>query len=372
MIRPSLAKNIISEVKKFLEEDLIVVDIYGTIIASTDEYRVGSFHEGALICYRERKKVIITEQDQLLLKGVKAGINLPVFFQNQIVGIIGITGNPNQVSQYGEIIRKMTELLITESYYSEQMEWQARVLEAFVFDWVQKKEWSGTFLNQAELLGIDLHINRQVIIGHYLSEGREIIQTNIWKDIMPSFMMNSDDVFVRWGNERLVILHGVHGIEKKQQTLQFTEKLKNFLNERINLNISFGIGEVVPPQVLYQSFKHAERALTVARRTSSIVFDDDLRLEMCLEDIKKETRVEFVNRTIAPILNETELIDTLKTFLGQNQSFKGTSDALHIHINTLHYRLKRIEQLTNLNPRDIHDMTTLYLALTFLDDYLKN
>ncbi|RBW69578.1 CdaR family transcriptional regulator [Bacillus taeanensis] len=371
MIRPSLAKNIISEVRKLLDEDVIVVDVNGIIIASTDERRVGTFHEGALISYRERNKIIITENDQHALEGVKAGINLPIFFQQQIVGIIGITGDPSKVSQYGEILRKMTELLIKESYYSEQLEWQSRTLEAFVFDWIQQKEWSSSFQNQAELLGIDLNVQRQVIIGHYLRNNENFIQRNVWNDVRQTFMIESKDVFVRWGNERFVLLHAVKGKENKQRTMHFIQQLKSYLTEKYNQPISFGIGQAVSPNDVYQSFEQAERALSAAKHTNAIIFDDELRLEMCLQDIKKQTRFEFVNRTIAPIIEDLELLETLRTFLDQNQSFKKTADTLHIHINTLHYRLKRIEKLTKLNPRNSHDITTLYLALLFLDDYLK-
>lgn len=128
---------------------------------------------------------------------------------------------------------------------------------------------------------------------------------------------------------------------------------------------------MVSPHQLYHSFERAERALTVAMRHHSIVFDEDLRLEMCLQDIKKQTRYELVQRTIASIIDDRDLIETIKTFIAHNQSFKETADALHIHINTLHYRLKKVENITKLNPRDFHDMTTLYLSLIFLDDYLK-
>jgi carbohydrate diacid regulator len=205
-----------------------------------------------------------------------------------------------------------------------------------------------------------------------LSDDEEFIQRNIWKDTMQTFLAESKDVLVRWGNERFVILHAVQGKEKKQRIMHFTQQLKDFLKEKYNKRTSFGIGQVVSPHEVYQSFEQAERALSIAKRTNSIVFDDDLRLEMCLQDIKVQTRIEFVKRTISTIVEDAELLETLRTFLAQNQSFKNTADALHIHINTLHYRLKRIEKITKLNPRDFHDMTTLYFSLMFLDDYLNN
>ncbi|GKU83255.1 sugar diacid recognition domain-containing protein [Niallia sp. NCCP-28] len=372
MLQSLLAKNIILEVKKCLNEDLIITDVNGIIIASTNESRIGSFHEGALICSHKQTKIIITNKDQKILKGVKSGINLPVFFKQQIIGVIGITGDPSNVSPYGEIIQKMTELLVKESYYSEQLEREARTLEAFVFDWVQPKEWSETFQNQAELLNIDLHTDRQVIICHYLSSTKDLMQTNILQDIQQTFKMTANDIFVRWGNQHFVLLHATNKKDNKGRILHFLEQLQTYLQEKYALSTTFGIGQTSFPHHVFQSFKQAERALIVAQKTNSIIFDDQLLLEMCLQDIKKETRIEFVNRTIKNIIKDAELLSTLQTFLSENQSFKRTAQKLHIHINTLHYRLKRIEELTKLNPKDLQNLTTLYLAIQFLDDYLKN
>ena len=372
MIRPSLANDIISKVRKLLDENLIIVDTNGMVIASTDKNREGTFHEGALISYKKRTKIIITKEDESNLVGVKAGINLPIFFKEQIIGIIGITGDPNKVSPYGELLRKMTELLIKESYYSEQLEWESRTLEAFVFDWLKQKEWSSGFINQSKLLGIDISVNRQVIIGHYIRNSDNFIPREVWNDVIKTFINDRKDVFVRWGNERFVLLQSSKGTDSRASTLYFMQQLQKYFKEKYNQNLSFGIGQTVSPLQLYQSFEQAERALTVAMRNHSFVFDEDLRLEMCLQDIKKATRIELVNRTIAPIIEDNDLMETIKSFISNNQSFKDTADALHIHINTLHYRLKKIENETKLNPRDFHDMMTLYLSLLFLDDYLKN
>ncbi|WP_416150327.1 CdaR family transcriptional regulator [Salipaludibacillus sp. HK11] len=368
MIRASLANNVIQEVRKLLDEDLIVVDNNGIIIASTDNRRINTFHEGALISHKKGSKIIITEEDQETLKGVRAGINLPIFFQEQIVAILGITGDPEKISSYGELVRKMTELLIKESYYSEQLEVQSRALEAFVFDWVQQKEWSPSFINQAELLAVDLSVRRQVIIGRFVRNSDTFFQRDAWSDVIKTILHDSKDIFVRWGNERFVLLRAYKEKETKQSLLLFIQQLQNYLQDKYNQRFSFGIGQAVSPHHLNQSFENAERALAVAMRNQSIVFDEDLRLEMCLQDISLKTRKDFVHRTIASILDDSDLMKTIKSFIAHDQSFKETAKALPIHINTLHYRLKKIEKLTELNPRSFHDMTTLYLALLFLDD----
>lgn len=45
---------------------------------------------------------------------------------------------------------------------------------------------------------------------------------------------------------------------------------------------------------------------------------------------------------------------------------------MHVHINTLHYRLKRIQDLTTLDPKRMQDAMLFYLALLLLDHDTKN
>ncbi|KHF28393.1 Carbohydrate diacid regulator [Anoxybacillus sp. BCO1] len=80
MLSSHLAKKIVSDVRRLIHEDIIIVDTNGIIMASTDTTRIGQFHEGAFLVCQEKKKRIITKQDEGVLKGVKAGVNLPIFF----------------------------------------------------------------------------------------------------------------------------------------------------------------------------------------------------------------------------------------------------------------------------------------------------
>ncbi len=92
---------------------------------------------------------------------------------------------------------------------------------------------------------------------------------------------------------------------------------------------------------------------------------------MCLQDISAETREQFLERTIENLLSFPELIHTLRLFIDYNQSYKQTAKQLHIHINTLHYRLKKIEEHTGLDPKQFEDLNVLYFALLLLDDHTK-
>lgn len=80
-----------------MTEHLIVVNGQGIIIASTDKNRIGSFHEGATLVMKSGHRLHITERDAKRLKGVKPGINLPIYYNKKVIGVIGITGTPSVV-----------------------------------------------------------------------------------------------------------------------------------------------------------------------------------------------------------------------------------------------------------------------------------
>jgi carbohydrate diacid regulator len=369
LLLPKLAEKIVNEVRRLIGEDIIVVKTDGMIIASTDRTRIGTFHEGAVIVSKEKKKLIITKGGEKNLRGVKAGISFPIIFQSNVIGVIGITGDPQKVTPFGEIIRKMTELFISENYYAEQFERQSRAMETFVMDWIQSKEWDESIINRARVLEVNLQLSRMIAIIEFKSS--DFISRDIWTSILKWFNQNQNDIVVRWGNERILILLDYtkktpnEGIEKK------LNGFLSFLKGQFDLSFFAGVGQGVESNEIQSSFHQAERALKVAKDKNKIIFDEELTLEMVLDELSSKTITDFIHRTIGPIVLEKELMVTLRELFKQNYSLKKTSDQLHIHINTLHYRLKKIKDCTKLNTNNTHDLVILYLAILILDIHTK-
>lgn len=370
MLSPEIAEKIVKDVKKLIGEDIIIINTNGVIIASTDPDRVGTFHEGALLAIEKKDKFIILEKDEKKLIGVRAGINLPVFFRRDVIGVIGITGNPAKVSPFGEIIRKMTEMLVSENYYSQQLELQSRTLEAFVFDWLQDRDWDSVFLNQARLLNVDLTSKRQAVMID-IHQFEHLLPRDIYIFFSKWNNARSGDILIRWGNNRILLLRETTENETQEQILNYISSFQNLLEEHLHSQISIGIGQIVTSNKMILSYNQAERALRSVNQHSNIMFDEDLTIEMIFDEVKHETKMIFLERTIGPIVKEQELIHTLKTLFENNHSLKNTASALHVHINTLHYRLKKVYELTTLDPSNINDLLILFLSLQLLDETTK-
>jgi hypothetical protein len=70
-------------------------------------------------------------------------------------------------------------------------------------------------------------------------------------------------------------------------------------------------------------------------------------------------------RVLEPLADEdhAELANTLRTLLECHLDRTAASAALHVHRNTLAYRLKRIEEITALDLASPHDLACVYAAL---------
>ncbi|SEB00684.1 carbohydrate diacid regulator [Thalassobacillus cyri] len=369
----ALAQRILQEVRKLMDEDFIIVNTEGNIIASTARDRIGSFHEGAMIAAHEKRNVLLTEQDESQLQGVKAGINLPIMFQHHVVGVIGITGNPEKVTPFGSLLKKMTELLIHENYYKEQVEWKTRAVEGLVFDWIHQHTDSENFQERADMLGIDLSLPRRSTIIHLrnMNADKEPVVLDFLKSrLLPT----KNDIFARLGSDRYVLLEvAMSSDEANRITHRKTSflKWKQELEKRYGITMTAGIGQPVSREEVNISYEQAERALLVADKNDGIFFDEELGLEMCIQEISHATRSDFITRTIERIKGEKDLIDTLIIYFKNDLKIKAAAEDMHVHINTIHYRFKRIEALTSLDPKVFRDLMTLYMGLYFLEEQTK-
>jgi len=63
------------------------------------------------------------------------------------------------------------------------------------------------------------------------------------------------------------------------------------------------------------------------------------------------------------LAHNSELLRTLEIYLSQDSNLKASAEALHIHENTLSYRLKRISQIGDIDLDRMDDKVTCYLEL---------
>jgi purine catabolism regulator len=78
------------------------------------------------------------------------------------------------------------------------------------------------------------------------------------------------------------------------------------------------------------------------------------------------------DRILGPVMtydreHGTELVHSLRVFLDENRSWTRSAELLHVHKQTLVYRMRRVEELTGRNLREMADVVQLWLGLRALD-----
>lgn len=359
-----LFQKIINMIQSMIDEQIIICDVNSIIIASTKHERLGDFHEGAAFVIKSKEQLIITKKLSDELKGVKMGVNFPLFFNKSIIGVIGITGDAKKIKPLGEIVRKMTELLINENHYNEQIEFKQRTIENLLFDLLQSKSINHSIRDRAETLGIDLDDRKQFILLSL-----NVVDSTTQKDVLNYItdIIPKKDVLVLWGNDRLLWMHTNNNSE--QIKANFLNEIQSNCEKYFSIKLHIGVGDITNCHELKHSYQQSLTATNYSSLNSGISYYTDLQLELCLQDISSNTKKEFIKRTIGVLENNKQLLDTLRVFIEENASHQRTADQLFIHVNTLHYRLSSIHKLTNLNPKRFTDLATFYLALLLLDEY---
>ena len=87
-----MAQKIVARTMAIIGCNINIMDADGVIIASGDAQRIGQKHDGALLVLAQGRTVGIDEGSPL--HGVRPGLNMPLRLDGEIIGVIGLTGNP--------------------------------------------------------------------------------------------------------------------------------------------------------------------------------------------------------------------------------------------------------------------------------------
>lgn len=362
----TLGQEMVKEISNLIQQQVILTDRRGFIQASTDAARINQFHEGALLSIRQKEMLYMDDDEVERLRGVRKGIALPIIIDDEPIAALGITGEPETIRPQAQLILRVAELFIQDSMKRKQKDEKVRDLEFFVFDWLTGMKKDERFGERGTLLGIDVTQYRQVAVLEAV-------------DLLEQFSIEEMDTFasiqnvhetmkmIRWAQNRILLLLP----EMNQETLKHElEFLLLHMKRRKKIQVVAGIGAPAHHFDLAVSFAQAERAVSASRRSGEVVFEHELRLEIILQSIPEAARADFLSRTIAPLLKEEELLNNLQVWFSENQSMQNTAQRLHIHKNTLSYRLQKIEQLTGLSVSSTQDVFLLYLALCLMEEQM--
>jgi len=333
-ISQSLAQEIAEKVMMVIPYNVNIMDEVGLIIGSGENDRIGTYHHGAIKAIERGAIECVYSSEGFS----KPGVNIPIHFNNKIIGVIGISGEPSIVEPFAELVRVTAELLINQELLFKERRVKEQMKEEFLYQWVFRvDEYDEAFINNGEAIGILVKIPRKAILvkGSMLKE---------------PYLQDQEYVFKLNQNRTLFIVPTGSDLLKRLETAISQE------------NTIIGIGN---------SHIHVAKSIQEAKRAIEIAAKMSLPITIC--DYEELKFIDYLAHKDIP-LNEMsdffkqmdenakgqELIETLICYIKNNGDINSISKELHIHRNSLAYRLQRIEVLTNKNPKKFMDLFQLF------------
>ncbi|WIX82428.1 helix-turn-helix domain-containing protein [Amycolatopsis carbonis] len=124
-----------------------------------------------------------------------------------------------------------------------------------------------------------------------------------------------------------------------------------------------------------QEARHARTLAALSPGRAAVLAGDEVASHLLLlAAVPDDLRRSFGEKVLGPVLaydaaHGSELLATLKAFLEHSGSWTQTAGALHLHVNTLRYRISRISELTGRDLGRFADRVDLYLAGCFTQDW---
>jgi len=109
-------------------------------------------------------------------------------------------------------------------------------------------------------------------------------------------------------------------------------------------------------------------ALRGATSVSVVTSDEVASHELLLATVPASVLRSFRERLLGPLVaydnrHRAELLPTLREFLACSGSWNACAAKMYVHVNTVRYRIRRIEKLTGRDLSSLNDQVDFFLAL---------
>ena len=340
----------------------------GVIFASGDKSRVGTVHEAGRKAAFEKRRVNIYPEEANLFKGVAPGINQPIIVDGVVQMVLGVTGNPDEISRYAELAFLTAELLINQSIKNEEYNLSSSLMDLELSEIIYNSDVKPLDDTKIKLLSSFLKLPKypyiiilerkpgyQKIMMDIISRIQKLTYNTKLFAIKPNVFLIFDNSIEEFKNHQANVisenanLNDIHIICGKF----------DMIGNRIH-NIDLLISLIRPGlnQLENMSFS------TLTPLFSTVDLDNtDFVSDTLFRRFENFGFINFISDVIRKSSQGPKLIETVLTYIFENQEILRTAEKLGVHRNTIQKRFDTIKHLSGLDPKRFNDLLLLYMAL---------
>ena len=143
--------------------------------------------------------------------------------------------------------------------------------------------------------------------------------------------------------------------------------------------LTCGLSELIrSPELAPQALRQAQHAIDLGirlGRAGQIICYEELGIYRLLLQVGDMHQLwQFAQDVLGPLIDydarhKVDLLGTLAAYLNQRESLKQTARVLRVHVNTVTYRIQRIEQLTSLDLANPDHRLSAHVATKIIESH---
>ncbi|WP_447469145.1 sugar diacid recognition domain-containing protein [Vibrio harveyi] len=365
----TLAQQIVDRTMSIIGHNINVMNAAGTIIGSGEAERIGQKHDGAVLALNHGDSLELDEQSCQSLQGVKPGINMLLHFKGEVVGVVGVTGKPEQIRAFAQLVKVTAELTIEQASLVEQLQWDRRHQEEFVSAWLNQQLNDSDLHDWAQRLCIDLVTQRVAVVIELIADNAPVSLSKV-REVVDALYRSEDKPLVAiMSMNEIVVLKSLRSSSTSNSDQSILERIQRRLTANQIDDVRLAIGQYFDgAKQLPLSYQSAKQVLAVGRRShpeQTTLSFSEYRIPVLLAPLADSWQGEQLAQAMTSLASADksgQLVKTLEAYFHANGNANDCANALFIHRNTLRYRLDKISEVTDISTHDFTGLVELYIA----------
>lgn len=390
LLNATLAKQIADKAHSILKRDILLCDLSGQLLASNED--VDRLFVPEALSAAQTGHTVTADRDDRQTKW------WPFIYEDQTVAVFGLPLDTGPITQEAmTLLQGLAEVIVYQHFLLDKIQSAERVRADFIKETLTAPSVDvDAIYRQADILQLAMRTPQAVILMHlegleqqvrrqytHLSSEEQQLQVDqvterISINLREGFGNAPDNLVAYLGADRFVLLKGITGdslttfntirfmLEQGDRVAQVLHKLS------LPHTATIGVGQYYPDlRGLRKSYQDAKLALEVGTKVwglGRVYHIKRVGMFITLANTSQDRKAELAHQILSPLLRDEQLFKTVQAFLASGLNLTEAAEKLHIHRNTLIYRLDKTKKLINLDPRHFDDALQIKLGLMFYQE----
>jgi len=375
LLDKELCRRLSQSAHAIIGHHVLVTDINGIVLGSDDPTRVGTLHEASLSVLSSGRQAYHDHIAANTLSGTRPGMTIPLRIDGHIVGTIGITGNPENISKYAMLIQQLAQTFFDFQAKQRSAQYDDYEKLSLLHDMTTDNysDHADLIYERAYRLGYDFNLPRIVLRAEMIpaqsgeQKDRNWLSRRVMKRMSELFSDPQDFICVQNSLE-IVAMPLYNGEGHLNEICEKIQQLIDIFSSECTV-LRVGVGTTMnQPQEFSAAYQQASMILRVLHLrkishgylTASDVFLEKMALS--LDDAVCEQAASTLLSRIARDEDRDQIMEMISCWCQTHFNFAKTAEALHIHKSTLVYRFQRANDKYHLDLYDFDKVMALFLV----------